>query len=252
MKLTQRSVSQSQTIIQNIGILAGQVNYSKLPNLKCIVKTMLKALISYFPEKEGHTGVGALEYSVDERKKLAIQSRKWVCPACGPIASLVSEKEEEKQPEETKAQPEIAADEEVPVELAGEERPQEEESEEESSESEESKQEIPRNKNNLEEPLEKKTVYQYHKDESSKNVMEIDLQYLQSGTVITSLMYTYLNNRYLYTIVSPFINLNSIDAAYNVLRSQAERSLPKECVKCRETSRGGKSTREYRSSECSR
>ena len=159
---------------------------------------MLKALISYFPEKEGHTGVGALEYSVDERKRLAVQSRKWVCPACGPIASLVSDKEEEKQPEETKTQAEVAGDEEVPVELAGEERPQEEESEEESSESEESKHEIPRNKHNIEEITDKKTVYQYHKDESSKNVMEIDLQYLQSGTVIVSLLYIYVGECYLY------------------------------------------------------
>ena len=46
---------------------------------------MLQALISYFPEKEKVTGVGALEYSKEERKKLAQMSRTWKCHICGPI-----------------------------------------------------------------------------------------------------------------------------------------------------------------------
>lgn len=50
---------------------------------------MLQALISYFPEKEQVAGVGALSYSVEDRKKIAVQSRKFKCPQCGPIANLL-------------------------------------------------------------------------------------------------------------------------------------------------------------------
>jgi len=66
---------------------------------------MLKALISYFPEKEGVTGVGALEYPPEERRKLAKMSKSFSCPQCGPIVKLLPEEEEEtktKEPEREK------------------------------------------------------------------------------------------------------------------------------------------------------
>src|SRR5690242_13828907 len=57
----------------------------------CIVRSMLQAIVSYFPEKEKVAGVGALSYSVEDRKKIATQSRNFKCPQCGPIVKLLPE-----------------------------------------------------------------------------------------------------------------------------------------------------------------
>jgi hypothetical protein len=53
---------------------------------------MLEALIAFFAVTEEHDAIGAIDYSPEIRKKLAIQSRKWKCEACGPIVNLVPEK----------------------------------------------------------------------------------------------------------------------------------------------------------------
>lgn len=51
---------------------------------------MLEALINYFPVKEqGFAGVGALDYSKEERKKLAILSQKSKCEKCGPLIEIL-------------------------------------------------------------------------------------------------------------------------------------------------------------------
>ncbi len=83
---------------------------------------MLKALISYFPEKEKVLGVGGLDFPAEERKRLALLSKKWECPACGPIKDIIQEKneEEKKAEQELEKAREIKRqeDEEVSVELA--------------------------------------------------------------------------------------------------------------------------------------
>lgn len=71
---------------------------------------MLEALISYFPIREpGFAGVGALDYSKEERKKLAILSQKFKCDKCGSLIEIlpILKKEEEKKPEEIKIQDNI-------------------------------------------------------------------------------------------------------------------------------------------------
>jgi hypothetical protein len=50
---------------------------------------MLEALICFFPLKENAAGVGALDYSSEERKRLAIQSHKFVCDKCGSVEGLI-------------------------------------------------------------------------------------------------------------------------------------------------------------------
>lgn len=55
---------------------------------------MLEALINYFPIKEsGFAGVGALDYSIEERKKLALLSRKSSCEICGPLLKILPDEE---------------------------------------------------------------------------------------------------------------------------------------------------------------
>ena len=55
---------------------------------------MLEALINYFPIKEsGFPGVGALDYSIEERKKLALLSRKSSCEICGPLIKILPDEE---------------------------------------------------------------------------------------------------------------------------------------------------------------
>jgi len=81
---------------------------------------MLQALISYFPEKEKVAGVGALEYSKEERKKMAVLSKSWKCNLCGPIfdhnptkvdeaAEKAKEKEKQEKIEKELAEAEAAA-----------------------------------------------------------------------------------------------------------------------------------------------
>lgn len=46
------------------------------------IRLILEALISFLPTK-GDGAIGALEYSSEERKKLACQSKDYCCPTCG-------------------------------------------------------------------------------------------------------------------------------------------------------------------------
>lgn len=54
------------------------------------IRTMLEALISFLPT-EGAGAIGALDWTPEERRRLAVQSRSYVCPTCGAIADLLSE-----------------------------------------------------------------------------------------------------------------------------------------------------------------
>ncbi|KAG8929679.1 hypothetical protein FRC01_003949 [Tulasnella sp. 417] len=48
------------------------------------VRTAIIGLQGFFPLKgEAAVGVGAIEYPISERKRLAALSRSWVCPDCG-------------------------------------------------------------------------------------------------------------------------------------------------------------------------
>lgn len=60
------------------------------------IRTMLEAIISFLPS-EGAGAIGALDWSKDERKKLAIESRSFCCPLCGEISKLLSEPTEEEK-----------------------------------------------------------------------------------------------------------------------------------------------------------
>jgi len=175
---------------------------------------MLKALISYFPEKEKVLGVGGLDFPAEERKRLALLSRKWECPACGPIKNIIQEKneEEKKVEEELEKAREIKRqeDEEVSVELAlaaGQEKeetqnaqiqrdqeivekPKEEEDEwEDDKEEEEKEQRIPEKKeSNKKEILkeEKKRdsvlgIEEILREKMNKKTIEVGLENLQSS-----------------------------------------------------------------------
>lgn len=64
---------------------------------------MLEALINYFPVKEqGFAGVGALDYSPQERKKLALLSQKSKCEKCGPLLEILPILKKEEKNEEVK------------------------------------------------------------------------------------------------------------------------------------------------------
>ena len=52
---------------------------------------MLEAIISFLPT-EGNGAIGALDWSSEERKRFAIESREYACPHCGPIKLLIVEK----------------------------------------------------------------------------------------------------------------------------------------------------------------
>lgn len=67
---------------------------------------MLEALINYFPVKEqGFAGVGALDYSPQERKKLALLSQKSKCEKCGPLLEILPILKKEEKNEEVKEDP---------------------------------------------------------------------------------------------------------------------------------------------------
>ena len=62
---------------------------------------MLEAIISFLPS-EGAGAIGALDWSAEERKRLARLSHSYLCPTCGAIASLLSEPSEtEEKPDST-------------------------------------------------------------------------------------------------------------------------------------------------------
>lgn len=54
------------------------------------VRTMLEAIISFFPS-EGAGAIGALDWTPAERKKLALESKSFCCSLCGPISELLTE-----------------------------------------------------------------------------------------------------------------------------------------------------------------
>ena len=51
------------------------------------VRTMLEAIISFLPT-EGNGAIGALEWSPEERRKLAAESHSFVCSHCGPVKDI--------------------------------------------------------------------------------------------------------------------------------------------------------------------
>ena len=53
------------------------------------IRSMLEAIIAFFPVKEDHDAIGALDSSVESRKKFAKLSIKYKCDVCGPIAKLL-------------------------------------------------------------------------------------------------------------------------------------------------------------------
>jgi ubiquitin-conjugating enzyme E2 J1 len=48
-----------------------------------LVRTILEAIIAFFPVKEDHSAIGAIDYPIEIRKKLATASQKWSCDKCG-------------------------------------------------------------------------------------------------------------------------------------------------------------------------
>ena len=53
------------------------------------IRSMLEAIIAFFPVKEEHNAIGALDSSVESRKHFAKLSVKYKCDVCGPIANLL-------------------------------------------------------------------------------------------------------------------------------------------------------------------
>ena len=53
------------------------------------IRSMLEAIIAFFPVREDHDAIGALESSVENRKYYAKQSIKYKCDICGPICKLL-------------------------------------------------------------------------------------------------------------------------------------------------------------------
>ena len=53
------------------------------------IRSMLEAIIAFFPVKEDHDAIGALESSPESRKYYAKQSIKYKCDICGPIANIL-------------------------------------------------------------------------------------------------------------------------------------------------------------------
>lgn len=66
-----------RNIIKKNGKLLGQVILNNL------VRTILEAIIAFFPIKEGHDAIGSIDYPIESRKKLAINSKRWRCEICG-------------------------------------------------------------------------------------------------------------------------------------------------------------------------
>ena len=53
------------------------------------IRSMLEAIIAFFPVREDHDAIGALESSVENRKYYAKQSVKYKCDICGPISKIL-------------------------------------------------------------------------------------------------------------------------------------------------------------------
>ncbi len=52
------------------------------------VRTMLEAIISFFPS-EGKGAIGALDWPDEDRRRLAKESHKFVCDLCGPVKDIL-------------------------------------------------------------------------------------------------------------------------------------------------------------------
>jgi ubiquitin-conjugating enzyme E2 J1 len=52
------------------------------------IRLILEALISFLPTK-GDGAIGALDWTAEERKKLAIRSKEYCCPSCGNCKALL-------------------------------------------------------------------------------------------------------------------------------------------------------------------
>jgi hypothetical protein len=63
---------------------------------------MLEAIIAFFPIKEEHEAIGAIDYPIEVRKKYAAMSRKYKCDFCGPIVTGFPEKKKEEIKPENK------------------------------------------------------------------------------------------------------------------------------------------------------
>jgi hypothetical protein len=57
------------------------------------IRLILEALISFLPTP-ADGAIGALDWSSNERKRLAKSSQSWKCPHCGPICTLIPEVKE--------------------------------------------------------------------------------------------------------------------------------------------------------------
>ena len=53
------------------------------------IRSMLEAIMAFFPVKEDHDAIGAIDASIENRKRLAKLSIKYRCDTCGPIAKLL-------------------------------------------------------------------------------------------------------------------------------------------------------------------
>lgn len=60
------------------------------------IRLILEALISFLPTP-GDGAIGALDWSSEERKRLATESQKFVCSHCGPISKLIPKLDAEKK-----------------------------------------------------------------------------------------------------------------------------------------------------------
>jgi ubiquitin-conjugating enzyme E2 J1 len=65
------------------------------------IRLILEALISFLPTP-ADGAIGSLDWSSQERKRLATASQSWKCPHCGPIGSLIPPVKEEKADGTTK------------------------------------------------------------------------------------------------------------------------------------------------------
>ncbi|ETV96289.1 hypothetical protein H310_10459 [Aphanomyces invadans] len=71
------------------------------------VRLILEALISFMPTK-GEGAIGALDFTPEERKALALESVRWTCPQCGDINALIPEEREREDATESKYASQIA------------------------------------------------------------------------------------------------------------------------------------------------
>jgi len=71
------------------------------------IRLILEALISFLPTP-ADGAIGALDWSAEERKKLATKSVSFVCPLCGPIKELIPKVEKKECIGKSRFEKEIA------------------------------------------------------------------------------------------------------------------------------------------------